>query len=636
MKPLKSLLCTLLLFVAVNALGDDPRPNILWITLEDIGPDLGCYDLRYADTPNIDRLALEGTRYTRAWSNAGMCAPARATLITGMYPPGIGTQNMRSEVRTPEFVRAFSEYLRQAGYFTSNHDKTDYNWAAPKTTWTVQSKDWFDDGWRRRGTDQPFFTVINIGDTHASQMYWRGEEKYQRRVKELGPKRLCHPDEVDVPPYYPDQPEIRAEIARYQNNISYADGVVGEILDQLDDDGLADTTIVFLFSDHGPGFPRSKGWCFYSSLHVPLIVRVPQAFRQYAPSEPGHADDRIVSFVDFGPTVLSLGGIEPPSHMQGQPFLGEFKTSARRLAFSYRDRMDERFDLIRSVWDGRFHYIRNYFPRLPWFHGQTRYYPHTQASYQVWQEFADMGRLQESTAIYMAHEKPAEMLFDTQADPHELNNLVSDPAYATQLEALRTELRDWQDGIIDLGFMPESMWHERLSDRDSATRYETVRQQPGLYPLQQLRQLADRLPNAGHTAAMLKAFQSDNRAEQFWGGMGLLANHVDNDTIRAELHRQLDNPSPTIAVISAQALAELGETEASLPILLRVLDHDDPLIGLRAANAIDQLGQRARPVLQELVAHEKQLSKLDMREEPLGKQFIHWTLQHTLETFSNQ
>ena len=164
----------------------ESRPNILWITFEDISPDLGCYGVEYANTPNLDRFAEESVRYTRAWSNAGMCSPARATLITGMYPPGTGAQNMRSEVLLPDFVRGFPEYLRRAGYFTSNHVKTDYNWKAPAETWSIQSRDWVNDGWRKREGSQPFFTVINVTDTHSSQLYWRGEDRYRRRIEELG------------------------------------------------------------------------------------------------------------------------------------------------------------------------------------------------------------------------------------------------------------------------------------------------------------------------------------------------------------------------------------------------------------------------------------------------------------------
>jgi arylsulfatase A-like enzyme len=624
-------------FLSIRAaLAADPPPNILWVTFEDISPDLGCYGVRESDTPNLDRLASQGVRYTRAWSNAGICAPARATLITGMYPPATGAQNMRSEVLLPKFIRAFPEYLQQAGYYTSNHVKTDYNWIAPDSTWTTRSNDWVNQGWRLREDGQPFFTVINITDTHSSQLYWRGAKNYQRRTLELGPARLHDPAEVIVPPYYPDLPEVRADLARYRDNITFADGIVGDILTQLDEDGLADSTIVFFFGDHGRGMPRSKGWCFHSSLNVPLIIRFPPTFSQLAPFPAGATDDRIVSFVDFAPTALSLAGVKSPAHMHGVPFLGRYEGKARDHAFAYRDRLDERFDLIRSVWNGRWHYIRNYFPHLPWFHQQTRNYPSTQDSYALWHQLEADGRLTDKTAIYMAHSRPPEMLFDTATDPYELKNLADDPAYSDQLVELRTKLHEWQDEIFDLGFMPEAVWIEAFEARgDKSPRFTLAREQDGLYPLQQLRALADKLPAPRHAPHMLAALRSDNSSIQFWGGMGLLANRIDAPEVRAEFRGLLTSDSPTIRTLAAQALASLGERDEALPELLRVLNDEHPLVALRAANALDHLGDASRLALPGIEQYLQSLASTP-RDPKLRycDKFPDWVLRRTVERFN--
>jgi uncharacterized sulfatase len=342
-------------------------------------------------------------------------------------------------------------------------------------------------------------------------------------------------------------------------------------------------------------------------------------------------DERIVSFVDFGPTVLSLADIEPPAHMQGRPFLGKHEREARMLAFSYRDRMDERFDLIRSVWDGRWHYIRNYFPHLPWFHHQTRNYPHTQDSYVMWHRLAAEGRLAGDTAVYMADRRPAEMLFDTQADPHEVRNLSEEPAYQGQLDKLRAALRRWQDDVVDLGFMPESVWIEQLQEQGRPIpRHTLVREQRDLYPLRRLRSLADLLPQRDQAAAMLDALRSENTATKFWGGMGLLANRTDTQAVRAEFRNLLNDPSPTLRTLAAQGLAAIGEPEPALTVLLEVLNHDQPLVALRAANALDHLGETARPALPGMRRYLETRKDVDPKSQPLGTSFVQWTLQRSV------
>ncbi|MEZ5391704.1 MAG: sulfatase [Bryobacterales bacterium] len=307
-----------LLLAASAALAAD-RPNILWIVLEDLSPELGAYGDPYAVTPNIDAFAKQSVLYRRAYSNGGACAPARSTLITGMYPTAIGTQHMRSEGKPPAYVRAFTEYLRDAGYYCSNHAKQDYNWIAPKTAWDANDNDWLAKGWRQRG-DKPFFTVINIMDTHSSQTYHPWTPWLERR-EALATEERHDPAKAIVPSYYPDTPETREILRRYADNVTFADRKVGAILDALSKDGLDDDTIVFFYSDHGTGLPRSKSFQFDSSTRVPLLIRFPEKFEELAPAGPGGRVERLVSFVDFAPTVLGLAGVEPPKHFKVKPSL---------------------------------------------------------------------------------------------------------------------------------------------------------------------------------------------------------------------------------------------------------------------------------------------------------------------------
>ncbi|MCB1123455.1 MAG: sulfatase-like hydrolase/transferase, partial [Verrucomicrobiae bacterium] len=538
----------------------ESRPNVLWITWEDISRDLGCYGDDYSISPNVDQLAREGVLYTRAWSNAGMCAPARATLITGMYPSSTGAMNMRSEVTLPDNIRGYPEYLRKAGYFCSNHVKMDYNWVAPESTWDTVNSDWENKGWNLRKPGQPFFTIINITDTHSSQLYYRGEERYQERLKRLKPGQLHDPAKVAVPPYYPDTPEVRQDLARYYDNITYADLLVGDILKKLEDDGLADDTIVFYYSDHGRGMPRSKGWLFQTSLRVPFIIRFPEKYKHLAPSAPGTTTDRMVSFVDFAPTLLSLCGVEIPDHMQGKAFLGEQETEPRQLQFAYRDRMDERIDLIRAVWDGKYKYIRNFRSNLPWFHHQTRNYPHKQGSYQVLHQYYAEGKLNEDQAQFMAMSRPREQLFDTDADPYELHNLAGMPEYQNILKRKREQLNRWQHDILDLGFMPESQWWTRFGvEGDKLDRHSLVREKPELYPLSEIMHVADLIDRGPRVLnEQIHFLSSEDPVIRYWALQGILAQKHNGRPAMPKLREMLEDEVSINRIEAAQALCALG------------------------------------------------------------------------------
>ena len=620
-------LATLALALCAPLCAAAAAPNILWIVFEDISPNIGAYGDAYAETPNLDQLARESVRFTRAFSNSGVCAPARSTLITGMYPPAIGTHHMRSSGVPPDYVRGFTEYLREAGYYVSNHSKTDYNWKPPDSTWDVINPDWREQGWRRR-EGKPFFTVINITDTHSSQMYhpWFG---WPQRFESLPPEQRHNPDEARVPPYYPDTHAVRQAYARYADNISFADGIVGQILDQLKADGLRDSTIVFFYSDHGAGVPRSKSFLFESSMHVPLLIRFPEALAEWAPSEPGSATDRIVSFVDFAPTVLSLAGLSAPDHFHGSAFLGPHAGSDREFVFGYRDRVDERYEFIRSVRGNRFKYIRNYFPHLPWFHEQTRLYPSTHPIAQALHAGAAKGLLRPPADIYMARTKPREQLFDVRRDPHEIRDLAGQSDYRSELERMRATLRSWTIRYRDLGFLPESdMWLR--FDGAAATAFE---HDPHLYPMERILETADWVGQGPQLVGKQRERLADtDPTVRFWAAVGLLAIGEAAQPAAEVLQRTLSDPSEAVKTIAAQALCRLGDAEEPLAVLLRQLHHEDARVALRAANAIHQLGPRAESLRDQLIDYHAPASQLAGRDFFRSAEYPHWVLRAMLGT----
>jgi uncharacterized sulfatase len=421
------------------------RPNILWISLEDTSPDLGCYGDKYAVTPNIDRLAAEGCRYTNVFTHAGVCAPSRSGIITGMYPTSIGTHFMRCKGVPPPFVKCFTEYLRAAGYYCTNDSKTDYNFDPPLTAWD-ESKGGAH--WRNRPTKEtPFFCVINLTTTHESQIRLP-EGQLEGRRKTLSPAELHDPAKAPLPPYYPDTPVVRRDMANYYDNLTWTDKRVGRILEELKADGLAESTIVFFWGDHGRGLPRHKRWIYDSGIHVPLIVRWPGKL------QPGSVSDELVASVDLAPTVLSLAGVEIPKHFQGQAFLGEQKAPPREYIYAARDRMDETLDIIRAVRDKRYKYIRNYRPDLPY--AQDITYMNEMPTMKEWRRLAAAGELKGPPAIFFQPTKPVEELYDCEADPHEIHNLAGDPQHADVLARLRAAHEKWREDTGDLGLIPEA------------------------------------------------------------------------------------------------------------------------------------------------------------------------------------
>ena len=437
------------------------RPNIVWISNEDMSPHLGAYGDKLARTPVLDRLAKESIRYTRAFTTAPVCAPSRAAIITGMYQNAIGAQHMRTtEDRVPElpgpylavppfYVKAFPEYLRAAGYFTSNRAKTDYQFGVPFTIWDDLGREAH---WRNRpDKSQPFFSVFNLEVTHESQIF---PSSPARKGKPL----VTNPASVQVPPYYPDTPLVREELARMYDNIADMDTQVGELLKQLEADGLADNTIVFYWSDHGDGVPRSKRSLYDSGLRVPLMIRWPKGLG--AAVAAGTVNDDLVSFVDLAPTVLAAAGVSVPAHLQGRALVGPSAGSAPPFVFAARDRMDIEYDMMRSARDARYLYIRNFAPEQPY--AGHIIYRNQSAIMQEWFRLQAEGKLTGAAALWMRTSRPAEELYDTTADAFQIRNLSDDPAHRATLERMRHAVAEWMTRIGDQGLINEPEMIQRM------------------------------------------------------------------------------------------------------------------------------------------------------------------------------
>tara|TARA_B100000900_G_scaffold255507_1_gene217710 strand:+ start:154 stop:1812 length:1659 start_codon:yes stop_codon:yes gene_type:complete len=468
MNQIKSFLFFGLLLIATSSCAQkiSKKPlNVVWISCEDMGPVLSAYDNTAVHTPNIDRLANEGVKYTNAYATVGVCAPSRFSIITGMYPARLGAHNMRTgdhnnfkwpediklrkdkgvldksgknvpdyEVVPPAYVKPFPEYLRAQGYYCINDNKCDYQFNAPFTAWD----DVYGGGsYKNAPEGHPFFYVKNYYTTHESRIWLRKDK----------PMTVA-PSAVAVPDYYADIPIVREGIARKYSNIEALDKEVGVLLDQLEADGVMENSVIFFWSDHGGNLLRQKRAVGDSGLHVPLIIRYPNGYRA------GETESRMVSLMDLGPTVLSLTGQKPPKYMDGKAFAGPFEEAPRDYIFGSADRFDESTDMQRSVLDGRYVYIKNFMPELPLIY-RNRYREQIPMNKHLIELDAE-GKLEGDAAYIFMKTKPQEELYDLKNDPYEVHNLANDPAHAEKLKEMSTQLSQWQSAIQDRGFTPES------------------------------------------------------------------------------------------------------------------------------------------------------------------------------------
>ena len=461
MKPLlhSLTLLAILIFTGIviaTAQSNERLPNILWISCEDLSPHFEFYGDNSVATPNLSRLSREGITYDNVFTTAGVCAPSRCAIITGVNQVTAGGHNMRTLLNTfpertglpqsysivpPQEIKAFPEYLRAKGYYCTNNSKTDYQFEAPPTVWDEVSDK---ATWRNRKEGQPFFAVVNFMVTHESQVW----------VRKNHPMHV-DPAKVKLPPLYPDTRTVRNDVARFLSNVADLDSLVGNLIRELEIDHLLENTIIFFWSDHGDGLPFFKRELYDRGLHVPLVVRFPGQINA------GKREARLISSIDFAPTVLSLAGIQPPPYMQGKAFLGKYKTKeGHRYVYAARDRMDSEYERVRAVRDTQYKYIRNFYPERPLY--QNIEFRLQQDMMKEMLQLKDKGKLDSIQMKWFVTSKPSEELYDVKADPYELKNLANDPKYKATLIRIRKEMDEWLIKVKDLGAVEEKQLISRM------------------------------------------------------------------------------------------------------------------------------------------------------------------------------
>ncbi len=563
------------------------RPNVVWIVSEDNSVHyLDRFFPGGAETPNIDKLAGHGLTFDHAFSNAPVCSVARTTLITGCYAPRIGTQFHRKykPAPMPEGLRMFPACLREAGYYTTNNAKKDYNAIEGPGVWDESSRN---ASWRNRPEkSQPFFHMESHGQSHESSLHFK-RETYENQQTETDP------ESVKLADCFPNTPLFRYTHARYLDRMAVIDGIVGQTVAKLEEDGLLEDTFVFYFGDHGGVLPRSKGYLYDSGLHVPLVVRVPENFRHLVDAECGSRIDGFVSFIDFGPTVLRLAGVEVPGQVDGRPFLGRGVAregvNARDESFGYADRFDEKYDLVRSLRKGKYHYLRCYQPYLP--DGLQNNYRYKMLAYREWRELSRAGKLSGPPLAFF-QPKPVEMLFDVEADPHEVRNLAGDPRHAEALAAMRKRLQTIVKGLPDLSFYPESYLVENAMDDPVAF---------GRAHEAEIARLADTadlalLPYEEARPKIRKALESGNPMIRYWAAMVCSAFGEEASDLAASAKRLLEDDMEIVRVRALVFLGIVGERNPQPGLAQIVNTTRSPVLATEALNAVvyfrDFFGER--------------------------------------------
>ncbi|MCC7463171.1 MAG: sulfatase-like hydrolase/transferase [Gammaproteobacteria bacterium] len=550
-------------------------PNILWFVSEDNNPLIGAYGDRLAHTPTIDGLAARGILYRNVYCTAPVCGPSRFSILTGLYPYTAGaSENMGpTDTTLPPFVVPYPMSLRAAGYYCTNNAKKNYcsqfEWLP---IWDESSRQAH---WRNRPKGKPFMAVFNTFTTHESCLF----DPLAGRVK---------PEDVTVPEFLPDTPGVRQDIATFYNAMEKMDGELAGMLAELEADGVADDTIVFHYSDNGGILPRGKRFCYEEGMRCEMVVYLPPKWAHLAQIPPGSVVEAPVSLMDLVPTLLSITGRRPPDYLHGRALLGRHQAPDARYAFGGRNRMDERYDLVRTVTDTRHRYLRNYSPHRPY--AQHIAFMFQARSYQDWEAGHRAGRLNAGQERFW-RTKPYEELYDLQADRYQLTNLVDHPAHRAKLEELRRALDEHQLQVHDVGFIPEGT---RLKGYVESRR-------SGAYPLRRVMALAARAAQAAPADIPLfvQSLADENEVIRYWGAQGLLILGERARPALPDLHAALDrDQSVPVRIALAESLINLDNSHAALRALGTLLEQEsNGAYRTQAINALSFVGERARPVL---------------------------------------
>lgn len=559
----------LLLFLLPSFLLAAERPNILWIVSEDNSSHwLGCYGNQEALTPNIDTFAAKSTRFTAAYSNAPVCAVARATILMGLTSPALGTQHMRSRHQIPARLTPYVTHLRKAGYYTSNASKTDYNFLGnDKALWDASSSKAH---YKNRPTEKPFFSIFNLTISHESNLF-PNKIASNRKKGHIPKTPRLNPSQLFLPPYLPDLPEMRHDFAIYHDTVTALDNQVGKILTQLENDGLAENTIIFYYSDHGGPTPRGKRYLHDTGIRVPMLVHIPQKWSHLNAFKNGSVSDEVVSFVDLAPTILSLAGLEDDPQMEGRPFLGPNRKEPAKdnYAFLFADRFDEIYGFRRGITDGRYKYVRHFTPHL--WAAPYSFYQFQMASWAAWHQAWNKGTLSGIHASLWENDQPIEELYDTKTDPWEIRNLALDPGYMQQLTKMRNQLHAHMLKIRDTGLIPEPLF-EHLS-QDQPIR-DTV--QDPAFPYRRLLDLA--FMASSNDLNYLENYQKLSTSSapliRYWAFSGLVTLGAQAAPAEAEIIRGLRDPLVSNQLQAAIALHRVGHRDTAIQSLQSLLDQE--------------------------------------------------------------
>ena len=572
-------------------------PNILWLSCEDISAHLGCYGDPHAITPRLDELATEGVRYTHAFTAAGVCAPCRSTVITGMYQNSIGTHHMRCNAKLPEWLTPFPMLMKDAGYYCTNASKTDYQFAKPSKNeiWDACSGKAH---WKnRKDKSQPFFAVFNFTGCHESGI--AGTSKYKSVTKDLTDDQRQDPAKLTtLPPYYPDTPIVREDWKRNYELITAMDAWAGGLIDELKAAGLYEDTIIFYWSDHGVGLPRAKRWLYDSGTRIPMIVRIPDKYRTDNQGAAGTVDSQLVSSTDFGPTVLNLAGIKVPEYTQGRAFLGSGISSPRKYVYGARDRMDERYDIIRTVRDSKFRYVRNFEPLKPYY--QYMNTPEKGATMREIRAAESSGEMSDTMRLFSAATKPAEEFYDCEADPHEVNNLADDPKYTQKIAEMRAALKAWQNEVGDVGLIPEA--EIEIQEQAAGSRFALLNSGDDVG--EKLSRLVDVATKASQGVEQLvdlvNALSDSDPSVRYWAATGIGNIGAPAKSALQAVTVSLADSSPSVRIAAARATAKLGDVAAALPVLKAELKSEHQWGRLAAAIVLDEMDDQAKPAIEDL------------------------------------
>ncbi len=586
LKKLKSTILLILIgiFVKINLLIAQDRPNILWITIEDTSPQfIGCYGNDDASTPVIDKLAQEGVRFTNAFSTGTVCSPSRSTIITGVRTYKMGTGNHRSKYSIPDYIHGFPYYLKQQGYYTTNNSKTDYNVANSKSfikdAWNESSNT---ASWTGREKDQPFFAVFNFNESHQSRTMTQPYDWYLENVhNQLPIADRIEENAFDLPPFYLDNPQMRKQFARVYNSIKLTDNRIGELLAKLESDNLKENTIIFFYADHGEGIPRGKTNGINLGYRVPFIIWFPEKYKQLSPwGTAGIVSDELINFEDLAPTIINLAGGKIPDHMVGRILIGPQRTPETTHLLLSSDRSDNAPDLVRTVTDGRFVYSRNFLPYMP----QMRYIRYMEIG-EIMQQMRDdylhdkLNALQRS--LFLPRE--SEVLYDINNDIWEEHNLVDLPEYQNVLQKMRGLLNEELIEARDVHFLPEYEIAS-ISKRTSAYEY---RLDPEKYPFEAIYKAASlsgmKGPEIAHRQAQF--LKNNSKIIRYWAAVGFLSQDFRQiDTYRTLLTEALEDDYPPVAVTAATVLYNNFESRHEMELLKSYCKSDNMELALLTIN----------------------------------------------------